>query len=178
MVLCTENIFFLGCPISCRTTLKKGITSKIDLTSIPAGYPAVLMSIQENPTMATPFPGMDPYLETDSLWASFHHHMATSVYQLLLPSLVDRYKARIGQRHYTTLQALFTSIIQEDHLEEFIEIRHRHDTRIVTLIDMVGPANKTLPTGRLAYLAKRQECKAQHANLVEIDLVLQAARSV
>jgi hypothetical protein len=86
---------------------------------------------------------------------------------------VDRYKARIGQRHYTTQQVLFTSIIQEEHLEEFIELRQRADTRVVTLVDVVSPANKNSATGRQAYLMKRQGCKSQNANLVEIDLVLQ-----
>jgi len=123
--------------------------------------------------MATPFPGMDPYLESEPLWPSFHHHLVTCIYQLLLPSLVDRYKARIGQRHYTTQQVLFTSIIQEEHLEEFIELRQRADTRVVTLVDVVSPANKNSATGRQAYLMKRQGCKSQNANLVEIDLVLQ-----
>ena len=39
--------------------------------------------------------------------------------------LVDRYRARVGQRRYVTEQALFTSIIRADHEEEFIEIRQR-----------------------------------------------------
>ncbi len=123
--------------------------------------------------MASPFPGMDPYLENDSLWPSFHHHLVTCLYQILLPGLVDRYKARVGQRQYVTQQALFTSIITEEHTEEFIEIRQRGENRVVTLVDVVSPANKTSACGRQAYLAKRQDCKAVNANLVEIDLVLQ-----
>lgn len=123
--------------------------------------------------MPSPFPGMDPYLENDKLWASFHHHLVTSLYQILLPGLVDRYKARIGQRHYTTEQALFTSIIREEHVEEYIEIRQRNETRLVTMVDVVSPANKLTPSGRQAYLNKRLEGKSGSANLVEIDLSLQ-----
>ncbi|MGE3808781.1 MAG: DUF4058 family protein, partial [Gemmataceae bacterium] len=87
--------------------------------------------------------------------------------------LVDRSKARIGQRHYASEQALFTSVVREEHLEESIEIRQRNETRLVTLVDVVSPANKLTAEGRRAYLDKRQEGKHQGANLVEIDLVLQ-----
>lgn len=123
--------------------------------------------------MPSPFPGMDPYLEHDKLWPAFHHHLVTSLYQILLPGLVDRYKARIGQRHYSTEQALFTSIVREEHVEEYIEIRQRNETRLVTLVDVVSPANKLSNQGRQAYLAKRMEGKAASANLVEIDLSMQ-----
>ncbi len=123
--------------------------------------------------MASPFPGMDPYLECDALWLAFHHQMITSLYHVLLPSLENRYKARVVQRHYVLEQALFTSIVREEHNEEFIEIRNRGASRLVTLIEVVSPANKSTCAGRDAYLAKRREGRASSANLVEIDLVLQ-----
>jgi hypothetical protein len=116
---------------------------------------------------------MDPYLEEDKLWPVFHHQFVTCLYQILLPSLVDRYRARVAQRHYVTEQALFTSIVREEHHEEFIEVRQRNDGRLITLIDTVGPANKMTAKGRQAYLDKRREAKTEGANLVEIDLVLQ-----
>lgn len=123
--------------------------------------------------MPSPFPGMDPYLEDEKLWPTFHHHLVTCLYQVLLPGLVDRYRARVCQRHYTTEQALFTSIVREEHHEEYIEIRQRSDGRLVTLADVVSPTNRTTEGGRRAYLAKRQESRAAGASLVEIDLVLQ-----
>jgi hypothetical protein len=116
---------------------------------------------------------MDPYLEGDKLWPVFHHQLVTCLYQILLPGLVDRYKARIGQRHYVTEQALFTSVVQEEHHEEYIEIRHRNETRLITLIDVVSPVNKTTTAGRQAYLNKRRDGKQACANLVEIDLTTQ-----
>src|SRR5437879_881009 len=100
--------------------------------------------------MASPFPGMDPYLEHDKLWPAFHHQLITCLYQILLPGLVDRYKARVGQRRYTTEQALFTSVIQEEHQEEFIEIRQRSEARVVTLVDVVTPTNKMTVAGKQA----------------------------
>jgi hypothetical protein len=123
--------------------------------------------------MPSPFPGMDPYLEDEKVWPVFQHQLVLCLYQILLPGLVDRYRARIGQRHYVTEQALFTSVMREEHQEEFIEVRQRSDGRLVTLVDVVSPTNKTTDAGRRAYLTKRGEAKAGGANLVEIDLVLQ-----
>jgi hypothetical protein len=124
-------------------------------------------------TMPCPLPGMDPYLEDDKLWPPFQHQLVACLYQILLPGLVDRYRARIGQRCYVTEQPLFTSIIREQHQEEFIEIRQRADNRLVTLIDLVSPVNKIRPQGRSAYLESRKSARSQNASVVEIDLVLQ-----
>src|SRR5437870_1178871 len=123
--------------------------------------------------MGSPFPGMDPFLEEEPLWPAFHHQLVTCLYQILLPGLVDRYRARVVQRHYTTEQPLFTSIVREEHHEEYIEVRQRSDGRLITLVDVVSPCNKTTESGRQAYLEKRGEGKNSGSNLVEIDLVLQ-----
>lgn len=116
---------------------------------------------------------MDPYLEDDKLWPAFQHQLVSSLYQILLPGLVDRYRARVNQRTYVTEQPLFTSIIREQHLEEFIEVRQRTDNRLVTLVDVVSPINKARPEGRTAYLDTRRQARNQNASVVEIDLVLQ-----
>jgi hypothetical protein len=116
---------------------------------------------------------MDPYLECEKIWPDFQHHLVTCLYQILLPGLVDRYRARVGIRHYVNEQVLFTSIIREEHDEEYIEIRQRGDGRLVTLVEVVSPSNKLTAQGRQSYLNKRQEAKQCGAGLVEIDLVLQ-----
>src|ERR1700675_391821 len=116
--------------------------------------------------MPSPFPGMDPYLEGEKIWPVFQHHLVACLYQTLLPGLVDRYRARVGQRLYVTEQALFTSIVREEHQEEFIEIRQRNDGRLVTLLDVVSPPNKTTALGRQSYLNKRREAKGAGASLV------------
>jgi hypothetical protein len=116
---------------------------------------------------------MDPYLEEETIWPVFQHQLVMCLYQILLPGLVDRYRARVSQRHYVTEQALFTSVIREEHHEDYIEIRQRNDGRLVTLVEVVSPTNKTTSTGRVAYLDKRREGRSANANLVEIDLVLQ-----
>jgi hypothetical protein len=116
---------------------------------------------------------MDPYLEHGKLWPAFQHQLLACLYQILLPGLVDRYRARVGNRSYISEMPLFTSIVREEYAEEFIEIRTRSDNRLITLLEVVSPANKATPAGRQAYLDKRREAISQKAGIVEIDLVLQ-----
>jgi hypothetical protein len=116
---------------------------------------------------------MDPYLEDESLWPVFQHQLVACLYQVLLPGLVDRYRARIHQRTYVTEEPLFTSVIRQERTEEFIEVRQRADGRLVTLVDVAGPINKTLSQGRAAYHETRRMARAQNASVVEIDLCLQ-----
>jgi len=123
--------------------------------------------------MPSPFPGMDPFLEQEKVWPTFQHQFIGSLFQILLPNLVDRYRARVAQRTYHTETPLFTSIIREEHVEEFIQVRNRSDSRLVTVVDVVSPANKISDRGRAAYLDKRREARAQNASIVEIDLVMQ-----
>jgi hypothetical protein len=115
---------------------------------------------------------MDPYLEDEKLWPIFQRQLVLGLYQALLPGLVDRYRARVAQRTFATEMALFTSIIREEHTEEYVEVRQR-DGKLITLLDVVAPANKLTREGRQAYLDTRREARSLGASLVEIDLVLQ-----
>jgi hypothetical protein len=123
--------------------------------------------------MSSPLLGMDPYLEEEKRWPAFQPLAIHALYQMLLPGLVDRYRARVGEREYTSEEALFTSIIREDHKEAFIEVRQRSDGRLITLIEVISPANKITREGRRLYLSRRDEVRKMNANIVEIDLVLQ-----
>jgi len=125
--------------------------------------------------MPSPFPGMDPYLEEEPIWPGFQHQFVLCLYQILLPGLVDRYRARVGQRRYVIEQPLFTSVIRVEHQEDFIEIRQRGDGKLVTLVDVVSPGNRTSDAGRNAYLCTRRDARGVGASLVEIDLVMQGA---
>jgi hypothetical protein len=119
---------------------------------------------------------MNPYLEAAELWPQFHQQLVTTLYQILLPGLVDRYRSRLVPRVYTCETPLFTSIVREEHREETIEIRNRSDGRLVTLIDIVSPANKTTAAGRQAYLQRHRAARSEQATTAEIDLVLQGRR--
>jgi hypothetical protein len=122
--------------------------------------------------MPSPFPGMDPFLEDHQLWPAFHHNLVLCLYMVLLPGLVDRYRARVVQREYV-VDAKEDDAPGAKHIEDVIEIRQRDDDQLVTLMDVVSPANKTTPEGRRAFLDRRQSARSSSANVVEIDLVLQ-----
>src|SRR5581483_5889362 len=123
--------------------------------------------------MPSPFPGMDPYLEEERLWPAFQRQLVHGLYQMLLPGLMDRYRARVVERHYTSEQALFTSVLRQEHREAVLELRQRSDGRLVTLLEVISPANRTTAEGRQTYLVRRHDAKRHNAHLVEIDLVLQ-----
>src|SRR5262249_44794514 len=111
-----------------------------------------------------PFPGMDPYLEDEALWPSFQSAFVVCLHEALRAGLAEEYQAGVQERRYGA---------PGERREEYVEIRRRGDGRLVTLLDVVSPANKTTAAGREAYLSTRQEGQAAGANLVEIDLVLQ-----
>jgi len=123
--------------------------------------------------MASPFPGMNPYLEVSTLWPAFHQQMIAALYQVLLPALSDRYRLRVGVREYTSELPLFTSVLRENHHEEFLEIRGRPEGRLVTLLEVVSLGNRTTSAGRAHYHQTRDRAKQESAALVEIDLITQ-----
>jgi hypothetical protein len=48
--------------------------------------------------MPSPFPGMDPYLETGQLWRTLHTHLVVEICKDLQPQIVPRYVARSEER--------------------------------------------------------------------------------
>src|SRR5262245_54063376 len=110
--------------------------------------------------MQSPFPGMDPYLEDPALWSDFHRLLVACLRRGLRIGLDYRSEIAISQRRYP-------------EAEDVLEIRQPNDGRLVTLVDVVSPANKTTDAGRSAYLETRRQAREAGANLVEIDLVLQ-----
>jgi Protein of unknown function (DUF4058) len=66
-------------------------------------------------------------------------------------------------------------VVEVDELEvhePYIAILDRYrDFKVVTVIELVSPANKTPGPGRDSYLAKQREVRAGECHLVEIDLL-------
>jgi hypothetical protein len=54
--------------------------------------------------MPSPFPGMDPYLETPDLWPDVHHRLISEIGSALTPALRPRYVARVEMRVYVSDQ--------------------------------------------------------------------------
>ncbi|MBI4607337.1 MAG: DUF4058 family protein [Planctomycetes bacterium] len=55
--------------------------------------------------------------------------------------------------------------------ETYLEIHESTTKQIVTLLELLSPANKLHPLGRADYLRKRQEVLASRPSLVEVDLL-------
>jgi hypothetical protein len=53
--------------------------------------------------MASPFPGMDPYIEVSHLWEDFHSNLISEIQRSLAAVLPDRYVVRAGERRYLAL---------------------------------------------------------------------------
>jgi Protein of unknown function (DUF4058)/Protein of unknown function (DUF2934) len=121
--------------------------------------------------MSSPFPGMDPYLEDAGLWPAFHHELIACLHQMLLPALAQRYRAGIEQRRYAVEGSPDGQ--PQEHREEYLAIRDGSGGRLITLLDVVSPANKRTKTGRQTYLETHRKARDAGANLVEIDLIMQ-----
>ncbi len=50
--------------------------------------------------MPSPFPGMDPYLETPARWTDVHQSLITYIRDALQPQVRPHYHARLGERLY------------------------------------------------------------------------------
>src|SRR5262249_56955699 len=107
--------------------------------------------------MPSPFPGMDPYLEDQRLWPSFQDTLVECLCETLQP--LKGYELRVGERRYST---------GGEQREHYVEVRRGGE--LVTLLDIVSPANKLTAEGRAAYLATRQDALSKGANAVEVDL--------
>jgi hypothetical protein len=150
--------------------------------------------------MPSPFPGMDPYLEARTIWPDVHQRLITYMAEALYPQLRPKYVARIGERiqlataaHYYVPDVLLRHIrepaptlatapllevdepqlitmLDEAYHEPFIEIVIPKTGEVVTLIEVLSPANK-VGDGRDQYLQKQADILTTNTNLVEIDLL-------
>nr|WP_322743606.1 DUF4058 family protein [Romeria gracilis] len=50
--------------------------------------------------MASPFPGMDPYLENPALWSSVHSRLIVTIADALVDYLSEKYRVEVEKRVY------------------------------------------------------------------------------
>src|SRR4051812_4667254 len=101
-------------------------------------------------SMRCPFPGMDPYIERPSLWPDFHDSLIPAISAALQPVLRPRYAALIQDRRYA-----------DGFREPYIQIINpAARNRLISVIEVVSPNNKTAGSGRKTYLKKRKEVLA------------------
>jgi len=93
--------------------------------------------------MASPFPGMDPYLEDRSLWSDFHSRAIVHISNQLQPQLRPRYVASIEERFY--LEFVEREIVpdvailrrQYAHKESVAVLEPQCDTPVVLQLDEI-----------------------------------------
>ncbi len=110
--------------------------------------------------MASPFPGMDPYLEDPAFWPDFLHRFINSWCEAVADQLPESYDARLDER---------VSLAQIR--ETRIYILHRLDRSLIAVLEMLSPENKS-GDGFQEYRAKRKAILQQKVHLVELDLLL------
>ncbi|MEW6284405.1 MAG: DUF4058 family protein [Candidatus Eremiobacterota bacterium] len=119
--------------------------------------------------MATPFPGMDAYLERPGLWEEVHAGLIVALQQHLGPLVRPRYRAAVellsgpgelvsGPDVTVVSTAVSASPLEgerprsratladlpkpEDVVERYLEVRDVVSGEVVTVIEVLSPTNK------------------------------------
>ena len=109
--------------------------------------------------MRSPFPGMNPYLESPALWPEVHSWLIVELARSLNQSITPKYRAAVEKRVY-----------EESIVERYLEIREVTTGEVVTVIEVVSPQNKRIGEGRDQYLSKRVKILDSQGDLKAIDL--------
>lgn len=149
--------------------------------------------------MGMPFPGMDPYLEHAILWEGFHARLIPVIANQLQPRLDPRYIASIEERVFVEEPQYRIPDIRIEQLSDTskatltltdadvavvleaspIELRQKrveildayNELKLVAVIEVISPTNKTAGEGRRSYLEKQQEILDRECHFVEIDML-------
>src|SRR5438045_8041946 len=110
--------------------------------------------------MRSPFPGMDPYLESPEFWPDFRSRFVNCWCEAIAAALPEKYEARIDER-----------VSLDETRETYIKILHREDRSLITVLELLSPTNKA-DIGYGDYLSKRGALLRQRVHLVELDLLI------
>ena len=213
----------IGCPAATGSSGMSRIFSLVRLLARASAVFAVgrynlceWLPFQEDPTVPSPFPGMNPFMEHSDFWTTVHflmigampHRLAAQVRSgflvhvdshVWIHELVDDEEGRgSGKRLLGRGDAFISKVgasteadfvsseaatavltparriliptvdIERQH---YLEIRDKRSREIVTILELLSPANKNSGPDRVQYLNKRAEILASPAHLVEIDLL-------
>jgi hypothetical protein len=123
--------------------------------------------------MKSPFPGMDPYLE--SHWRDVHHSFLTYARDALQEYLPGDLRARLEERVF--VEPDFDDARPEQATEGYIEIIDvGSGNRVVTVVELLSESNKYPGDGQSQYLRKQREYLLGGVSLVEIDLLRSGKR--
>jgi hypothetical protein len=143
--------------------------------------------------MPSPFPGVDPYVETEHLWNDFRVRFIVYWRDTIFEQLRESYAALIDERFTIVdlpsaaekairpdVAGASTPVVRrvkilEEERERFIQILRLPDRELVAILEFLSPSNKTNP-GRGEYLVKRNAILRQRVHLVELDLLVEGER--
>lgn len=162
--------------------------------------------------MPSPFPGMDPFIESQA-WVDFHGALIAAMRGLLVSQVRPNYIVRSEERVYVDhspepshdhiwpdlvvsresiskcsgsrsavlampIESVEVSLpMPEDVTERYLTIVSRETLEVITIIELLSPANKRAASdGRTEYLTKREQILTSMTNLVEIDLLRRGQR--
>lgn len=131
--------------------------------------------------MASPFPGMDPYLE-GYLWPDVHNALAAKIRQVLTPLLRPRYTARLNiyvvedTAPEGDIGILYPDVEIMVQITN-VEIRDTAQNQLITSIEILSPVNKR-DQGLQQYRLKRQRLYQAGVHLLELDLLRRGTRPI
>jgi hypothetical protein len=146
------------------------------------------------------FPGMNPYLESPTLWSEVHSWIIVELARRLNSVITPKYRAAVEKRVYEESVLVGipdVSVVQQDSIvkppstmtvtldqpvlvelpelevvvERYLEIKEVVTGEVVTVIEVLSPTNKRTGEGREQYLNKRTKVLRSQSHLVEIDLL-------
>lgn len=118
--------------------------------------------------MKSAFPGMDPYLE--SHWGDIHARLMVYASNQINSQLPDDLQARVEE----SVSVEFDDLEDEPRTQRHLEIVDLSDGgRVVTVIEILSPANKIGDPERQLYVQKQRQYLDARVNLFEIDLLRQ-----
>ena len=119
--------------------------------------------------MPSPFPGMDPYLESPHLWPDVHHSLLNQIRNVLQQILRPRHVVRVSLRVYESDERC----LRDPEIKEArLEIRSPRSDSPVTRIEIVSPSNKRVGSpGRSSFMEAREQSLKLGMSFVEIDLL-------
>ena len=122
---------------------------------------------------------MNPYLEQSDTWTDFHDDFIVRIRETLSDRVGPNYLVKLEMRLIlhersaaATIKAQGQPSLGFNWVEKHrsIEILDRRDRRIVTVIELLSPSNKTTGEDRDDYMVKRRQILSSPTHLVEIDL--------
>lgn len=117
--------------------------------------------------MPSPFPGMNPYLEQDSIRRDFHKSLIVGIRDELARQVTPKYFVRIGETRYPQQPA-----VPEPELIPFLEIVSIRERKSVTLIEILRPSNKSFGSDREFFVKRRSRLLGKNStHYIEIDLL-------